>query len=140
MNPPKILLIDDEPNLLTGLAAIMQRAGYLVYTAHNGIDGLRLAQENLPDVIISDVMMPPPNGFELRKRLSQNPETSTIPFIFLTARLAQGDKLAGLQAGADDYITKPFNRDELLARVAAVLRRQEIGRQLGHRDRLMPSN
>ncbi len=140
MDSKKILLIDDEPNLLIGLAAIMQRAGYLVYTANNGTDGLHLAKEKLPDVIVSDVMMPPPNGFELRKRLSRDPETSVIPFIFLTARLAQGDRLAGLEAGADDYITKPFNRDELLARVAAVLRRQEIGRQLGHRDRLMPSN
>ena len=140
MDSKTILLIDDEPNLLIGLAAIMQRAGYLVYTANNGTDGLHLAKEKLPDVIVSDVMMPPPNGFELRKRLSRDPETSVIPFIFLTARLAQGDRLAGLEAGADDYITKPFNRDELLARVAAVLRRQEIGRQLGHRDRLMPSN
>lgn len=140
MEPRKILLIDDEPNLLVGLSAIMQRAGYLVYSAGNGLDGLRLAQEQLPDLIICDVMMPPPNGFELRKRLAQTPATSVIPFIFLTARMAQGDKLAGLEAGADDYITKPFNREELLARVLAVLRRQEIGRQLGHRDRLLASN
>jgi DNA-binding response OmpR family regulator len=136
MRPPTILLIDDEPNLLLGLAAIMQRAGYLVYKAGNGSEGLRLAQEQLPDIIVSDVMMPPPNGLELRKRLSQDSTTAQIPFIFLTARLAQGDRLAGLEVGADDYITKPFNREELVARVAAVLRRQEIGRQQGRRETL----
>lgn len=140
MRGASVLLIDDERNLLLGLAAIMQRAGYLTYTADGGLEGLRLAQEKRPDLIVCDVMMPPPNGLELRKRLARIPETASIPFIFLTARLAQGDRLAGLEAGADDYITKPFNREELLARIAAVLRRQEIGRQLGRSERPEPTD
>ena len=118
-----ILLIDDETNILFGLKLIMSRAGYRVVTAGNGQQGYQTAIENLPDLIISDVMMPPPNGFELRRMLSKNPQTASIPFIFLTARAAQGDKNFGLELGSDDYITKPFDRQELVSRVQAVLRR-----------------
>jgi len=75
--------------------------------------------------------MPPPNGYEVRKILSDDPRTATIPFVFLTARAGQVDKIRGLESGADDYVTKPFNRHELLARVQAILRRSEIGRQKG---------
>jgi len=126
MQLPLILIIDDDDNLLFGLLAVMRREGYQCISASNGRDGLRLAQERLPDLIISDVMMPPPNGFELRKQLSTNPKTIHIPFIFLTARSSQGDKIFGLEAGADDYITKPFDRSELVARVRAVLRRNRV--------------
>jgi DNA-binding response OmpR family regulator len=126
MQLPLILIIDDDDNLLFGLLAVMRREGYQWISANNGKDGLRLAQERLPDLIISDVMMPPPNGFELRKQLSINPKTIHIPFIFLTARAAQGDKIFGLEAGADDYITKPFDRGELVARVRAALRRNRV--------------
>ena len=123
MHPPLILLIDDEENLLFGLSAVLRRAGFVVLTATDGIKGLLVAQTGHPDLIISDVMMPPPNGFEMRKLLSQDPQTSSIPFIFLTARAAQGDKNFGLSIGADDYITKPFDSQELVARISAVLRR-----------------
>ncbi|MDR3574646.1 MAG: response regulator [Anaerolineaceae bacterium] len=123
---PLILIIDDDDNLLFGLLAVMRREGYQCISAANGKDGLKLAQERLPDLIISDVMMPPPNGFELRKQLSQNSKTIHIPFIFLTARTSQGDKIFGLESGADDYITKPFDRGELVARVHAVLRRNHV--------------
>jgi DNA-binding response OmpR family regulator len=129
-----ILLIDDEPNLIIGLSAIMERAGYQMLTANNGDDGLRLAQEHKPDLIICDVMMPSPDGFEFRKLLSKLPDLATVPFIFLTARVAQDDKVYGLERGADDYITKPFNREELLARVKAVLRRGELGRRKGRSE------
>lgn len=128
---PKILLIDDEENLVFGLTSIMRRAGYEVLAATDGANGLCLAQEQKPDLIICDVMMPTPNGFELRKILSLWPDMASIPFIFLTARTGGTDKLRGLKSGADDYMTKPFNRDELLARVEAVLRRNELGRQKG---------
>jgi DNA-binding response OmpR family regulator len=116
-------MIDDEENLLFGLSAVLRRAGFVVLTATDGIKGLLVAQTGHPDLIISDVMMPPPNGFEMRKLLSQDPQTSSIPFIFLTARAAQGDKNFGLSIGADDYITKPFDSQELVARISAVLRR-----------------
>jgi two-component system, sensor histidine kinase and response regulator len=129
-----MLIIDDEENLLFGLKAIMTREGYQVFTASNGSEGLDMIHQTKPQIIICDVMMPPPSGFELRKILAQDPATADIPFIFLTARTSQDDKLSGLEMGADDYITKPFDVQELLARVRAVLRRTEQGRQLGLKE------
>ena len=125
MQVPLILLVDDEANLLLGLSAMMNRAGYRGITASDGNQAYEAARENVPDLIISDVMMPRPNGFELRKLLSQDEHTASIPFIFLTARSAQGDKIFGLDSGADDYVPKPFDREELVARVRAVLRRKK---------------
>lgn len=125
-----MLLVDDEIKLLLGLKAIMTREGYEVISAHNGTDGIRLAREHLPDIIICDVMMPAPNGFEVKRILSSELHTASIPFIFLTARTLEADKIAGLKQGADDYITKPFNADELIARVDSLLRRSDITRQL----------
>ncbi len=128
-----ILIIDDEPALLLGLAAKIRRQGYEVFTASDGQDGLQKARNYLPDLILSDVMMPPPNGFELRRLMEQDPQLASIPFIFLTARTALDDRVNGIRDGADDYITKPFVTEELLARMEAVLRRvrmeQERGRQ-----------
>ena len=130
-----ILIIDDEPALRLGLAAKIKRQGYQVHTACDGREGLQKARECLPDLILSDVMMPPPNGFELRKLMGQDPQLASIPFIFLTARTGVDDRVNGIRDGADDYITKPFETEELLARVEAVLRRvrreQERGREAG---------
>lgn len=106
-----------------GLAATIKRSGYGVITAEDGDKGLQKAKETLPDLILCDIMMPPPNGFELRKLMSLDPKLASIPFIFLTARTDPMDKINGLKEGADDYITKPFVTDELLARIEAVLRR-----------------
>ena len=120
---PTILIVDDEPALLMGLAATIRRHGYSVITATNGGDGLQKAKEALPDLILSDVMMPPPNGFELRKMMSLDSDLASIPFIFLTARSNPEDRVSGIREGADDYITKPFVTEELLARIEAVFRR-----------------
>ena len=120
---PTILIVDDEPALLMGLAATIRRHGYSVITATNGRDGLQKAKEALPDLILSDVMMPPPNGFELRKMMSLDSDLASIPFIFLTARSNPEDRVSGIREGADDYITKPFVTEELLARIEAVFRR-----------------
>ena len=122
-NKPTILIIDDEPALLLGLTAIIRRHGYNVITAADGNEGLRKAREAMPDLILSDVMMPPPNGFELRRLMSLDPILSPIPFIFLTARSNVEDRVSGIREGADDYITKPFETEELIARIEAVLRR-----------------
>lgn len=129
--PRKVLLIDDEKDLLLGLATLLRHAGYEILTASTGTAGLQLAQTAAPDLILCDVMMPSPNGFALKQMLSENPATAHIPFIFLTARTEQIDKIGGLTIGADDYITKPFDRSELLLRIQAVLQRQELGRQRG---------
>lgn len=120
---PTILIIDDEPALLMGLAATIRRQGYTVITAADGNDGLQKAKESRPDMILSDVMMPPPNGFELRRLMSLDPDLASTPFIFLTARSNVEDRVSGIREGADDYITKPFSPQELLARIEAVFRR-----------------
>jgi two-component system, sensor histidine kinase and response regulator len=92
---------------------------------------MKIARETLPDLILSDVMMPPPNGFEMRRMMSQDPLLAPIPFIFLTARSDSVDRISGIRDGADDYITKPYVPDELLARIEAVLRRVERERARG---------
>jgi two-component system sensor histidine kinase/response regulator len=129
-----ILIIDDEPALLMGLAARIKRQGYQVVTASDGSEGLLKARETLPDLILSDVMMPPPNGFELRKLMEQDPRLASIPFIFLTARSGVEDRVNGIRDGADDYITKPFITEELFARIEAVLRRVNTARERGRAE------
>ena len=130
-----ILVIDDEPALRVGLAALIKRQGYDVITASDGYDGLKKAKDVVPDLILSDVMMPPPNGFEVRRLMSQDPQLASIPFIFLTARTDSVDRVNGIRGGADDYITKPYVPDELLARIEAVLRRVEVEQARG-RDQM----
>lgn len=129
-----LLIIDDEEKLVFGLKMILMREGYHVITAKNGEEGLQKAHLSAPDLIICDVMMPPPNGFMIKNILAQDPDLRLTPFIFLTARTAEGDRIAGLNIGADDYICKPFNVDELLARVKAVLRRDRAGREIGRQS------
>ncbi|HKI55249.1 MAG TPA: response regulator [Anaerolineales bacterium] len=128
-----ILVIDDEPALRLGLAAILKRQGYEVCTAVDGLEGIQKARDMLPDLILSDVMMPPPNGFEMRRLMRQDSQLAAIPFIFLTARTGVDDWINGIRDGADDYVTKPYVPAELLVRIEAVLRRvhteQERGRE-----------
>ena len=133
-NDSTILIIDDEPALLLGLAAKIKRQGYHVVTASNGRDGMQKAKEVLPDLILSDVMMPPPNGFELRRLMGQDPHLAPIPFIFLTARNGVEDRVNGIREGADDYIIKPFVTEELFARIEAVLRRVKVEQARGREE------
>jgi signal transduction histidine kinase len=126
-----ILVIDDEPAIRLGLAATIKRYGYSVITAVNGDDGFLKARQFLPDLILSDVMMPDLNGFEMRQQMSEDPLLASIPFIFLTARTANEDRVAGIRNGADDYVTKPFVTEELMARIEAVLRRVETEQERG---------
>lgn len=127
----KVLLIEDDPHQLFAESLILKRFGFEVIAAADGASGLARAREELPDIIVSDIMMPAPNGFELKALLAADPRTAEIPLIFLTARAFQVDKLAALDRGVDDYITKPFQPDELAARIRAVLRRYETGRHQG---------
>jgi signal transduction histidine kinase len=126
-----ILVIDDEPAIRLGLAATIRRYGYSVITAVNGDDGFIKARQSLPDLIVSDVMMPDLNGFEMKQQMSEDPILAPIPFIFLTARTGNEDRVAGIRKGADDYVTKPFVTDELMARIEAVLRRVETEQERG---------
>jgi two-component system alkaline phosphatase synthesis response regulator PhoP len=121
-----ILVIDDEPELVKLLDYNLLKAGYLVLTAKEGEGGLAAARKHAPDAIILDVMMPGLDGWEVCKRLRQDPATSAIPLLMLTAKAEEGDRVLGLELGADDYVTKPFGVRELIARVKALLRRSEV--------------
>ncbi len=124
-----ILLIDDDDTLLSGLSVMIKRAGYNVQVTNKSSEGLRLAKEKQPHLIICDVIMPYPNGFELRQLLENDPVTSNIPFIFLMSHHSQREKVSGLDAGADDYIIKPFDNQELMACINGTLRRSRRERE-----------
>lgn len=139
---PVILIVEDEAAIRKGLSSALARQGYRVITAENGRDAILKAVEHHPDLIISDVMMPILDGFEMRKKMGDDPYLASIPLIFLTARTTIEDRVLGIRGGADDYVTKPFEVEELVARVEAVLRRVrtererglELARQFGRED------
>lgn len=118
-----LLIVEDDASIRMGLSAAMTRKGYRVITAENGSDAIFKAQENHPDLIVSDVMMPVLDGFEMKKRLDADPELASIPLIYLTARTSVEDRVAGIRGGGDDYMVKPFDVEELAVRIEAVLRR-----------------
>jgi DNA-binding response OmpR family regulator/predicted Ser/Thr protein kinase len=118
-----VLVIDDEKDLVEILRYNLEREGFEVLTSYDGESGFSLALERKPDVILLDRMMPGPDGLEICRRLREEPRTADLPVIFLTAKTAEGDRIGGLEAGADDYVTKPFSPRELVARVRARLRR-----------------
>jgi len=123
--PKTILVIDDEPELVKLLDYNLSKAGYLVISAKDGESGLAAARKHAPDAIILDIMMPGVDGWEVCKRLRQDPATAALPLLMLTAKGEEGDRVLGLELGADDYVTKPFGVRELIARVKALLRRLE---------------
>ena len=121
MNRKVILIVEDDPNIRLGLEDNLNLEGYQVLSAPDGVNGLKSAMENEIDLLILDIMLPGMNGFEIcRKIKTEKPE---LPVIMLTARGSEMDKVAGLDIGADDYITKPFSIPELLARIRAAFRR-----------------
>ena len=123
--PARLLLVDDEPGLRTAVQAYLEDEGFDVTTAVDGLDGWEKAQALLPDLVLSDVMMPRLDGYGLLKRLRADERLGGTPVIFLTAKGMTADRIEGFQAGVDDYIPKPFDPDELVARVRNVVRRQE---------------
>ncbi len=121
-----VLLVDDEKMITDPLTRALTRAGYQVLVAHNGRDGLELAREKQPNVVVLDVLMPQMDGWEVCQKLRQ---TSTVPILMLTALGDEVDRILGLELGADDYLTKPFSTRELIARLKALLRRVELDRR-----------
>jgi two-component system OmpR family response regulator len=119
----RLLVVDDEPNILELLSASLRFAGFEVATAADGDEALRVARSFQPDLVVLDVMMPGIDGFTVVRRLRS--EGRYVPVLFLTARDATEDKVTGLTLGGDDYVTKPFSLEEILARIRAVLRRAE---------------
>ncbi len=127
MNPTRILLVDDDHELVRSLRASLIQEGYEIITAPNGLEGLQTAHHTQPDLIVLDVNMPWMDGLELcrRLRLDADAHLRQIPIIFLTARDSLDERVAGLDEGADDYLTKPFQAKELKARIRAILRRRD---------------
>ena len=120
---PLILVVEDEAALVTLLRYNLEREGFRVAAAGDGEEALLLAREQKPDLVLLDWMLPLLSGLEVCRQLRRNPDTRNVPIIMLTARGEEGDKLRGLDSGADDYVTKPFSPSELVARVRAALRR-----------------
>lgn len=121
----KILVVDDEPVLVETIAYNLEQAGYQVTTAADGSSALQAARREVPDLIILDIMLPEMDGLEVCRQLRRESSTATTPIMMLTAKSDEIDKVVGLEVGADDYVTKPFGRRELLARVRALLRRSD---------------
>jgi DNA-binding response OmpR family regulator len=121
---PLVLAADDDEDILGLVAFRLERAGYTVLQARDGEEALALAVQELPDLAVLDVMMPKLDGFELTRRLRAEEATSRMPIILLTARAQDADVQRGFDAGADDYLRKPFSPNELRARVQAILGRR----------------
>lgn len=118
-----ILVVDDEPDLVELISYNLSQQGHTVLTANNGVDAIEHAKARQPDLVVLDVMMPELNGIEVAKRLRAQTETASVPIIMLTAKTEESHEIEGLDAGADDYITKPFSMQVLLARIDAMARR-----------------
>jgi DNA-binding response OmpR family regulator len=135
----KILVVDDEPVLVETIAYNLEQAGYQVTTAADGASALEIARREPLDLVILDIMLPEMDGLEVCRQLRREGLTATTPIMMLTARGDEIDKVVGLEVGADDYVTKPFGRRELLARVRALLRRAEYTPvQVKHTDQNSP--
>ncbi len=125
MTSQRILLIDDNYQLVQGIQNSLKDEGYEIVTAANGLDGLKAARRHRPNLIILDINMPWMDGLEVCRRLREDGQLRKLPILFLTSRNAVEDRVTGLDCGADDYLAKPFNTAELKARVRALLRRNQ---------------
>lgn len=132
MSRKKVLVVDDEQHIVELIQFNLENSGFDVLTSDNGEDAMKIAIEEVPDVIILDLMLPGIDGFEACKKIRSHEKTGKIPIIMLTAKSEETDKVLGLELGADDYLTKPFSVRELVARIKAVLRRfEEIPKEAG---------
>ncbi len=117
----KILIVDDEQDIVESLKFVLEASDFVCYCAYNGEDGLKLAKELVPDLIILDVMMPKINGYKISRLLKYDNKYKNIPIIMITARSQEEDKLIGEETGADEYITKPFDLNEVVNKVKKYL-------------------
>ena len=141
----KVLIIEDNNDIRENVVEILELAGYEVFAASNGKAGVELAQKNLPDIILCDIMMPELDGYGVLYLLNKNPQLTTIPFIFLTAKAERIDLRKGMEMGADDYLTKPFDDMELLNAIESRLKKKETqedfySRSLDHLSKLVAKN
>jgi DNA-binding response OmpR family regulator len=126
-----ILIVDDEPHLAFLLAEVLAEAGYDAHAIDNGHDALETVRRDPPDLMLLDVQMPGLDGFEVATRLKADPATASIPIIMLSAMAGRGARVIGLESGAEEYLAKPFDRVELLARVRNLLRLRENAMDAG---------
>lgn len=119
--PKKLLIADDEPHIIKILEIRLKKAGYEVKTADSGESALARIKEVKPDLIVLDVMMPPPNGFQLCRMLKDDPQYKEIPVILLTAKASESDQFWGMESGASVYITKPYAPEDLLGKIRELL-------------------
>ena len=117
----KILIVEDDPGVLRATSFILEKEGYQIITAQDGLEGLKKAKEDNPDLLILDVMLPGIDGFEICHSLRSEPQTADMPILMFSAKGQESDKATGLKMGADDYITKPVDREVLIERVASWL-------------------
>ncbi len=123
MPAPTVLVVEDDPVILRLLEVNFELEGFAVLLAHDGAEGIEVARQQKPDVIVSDIMMPHTSGLELLTTLKGDPDTKAIPIILLSAKAQTSDLKTGMDAGADDYVTKPFEPLDLVERVNALLSR-----------------
>jgi DNA-binding NarL/FixJ family response regulator len=121
----KIVVIEDQPQMRRNIAFMLEMEQFEVFAAENGREGLELVRQHKPDLVICDVMMPQVDGYAVLEQLRKEPETATLPFIFLTAKGDKPDVRQGMNLGADDYLTKPVGRVDLLAAIRSRLARQQ---------------
>jgi two-component system alkaline phosphatase synthesis response regulator PhoP len=119
----RVLVVDDDKEIVRILRAYLEKAGYNVLTAHDGETALHVIRSDRPDLVVLDLMLPDRDGWDITRIVRADPGLSSLPIVMLTARVEGDDKILGLDIGADDYIPKPFNPHEVVARVRAVLRR-----------------
>ena len=134
-NPPTILIVDDQPSVRTVLDGVLAGEGYQLVFAHDGLEALKMVAELTPDLILLDVMMPQMDGFEVCTRLRANPKVAEVPIIMLTALDDHQSLLRGIEAGADDFLSKPFNHAELQSRIRTITRLNRYRRLLAERTK-----
>ena len=122
----RILVVDDDRDIVRLVRSYLEKAGYEILTANDGETALRLMKVEKPQLLILDLMLPDRDGWDVAKEVRADPQIGSTPIIMLTARVEDNDKIVGLEIGADDYITKPFNPREVVARVRALLRRTQM--------------
>ena len=125
MSHERILVVDDDREIVRLLRGYLEQAGFVVSVAYEGVSALAILRDLHPDVLLLDLMLPDMDGWEVTRRIRSDASLAATPIIMITARVEDTDKILGLELGADDYITKPFNPREVLARVRALLRRQQ---------------
>jgi two-component system, OmpR family, alkaline phosphatase synthesis response regulator PhoP len=123
----RILVVDDDHDIVRLIKAYLEKAGYLVMSAYDGETALHILRRDCPDLLVLDLMLPDRDGWDLTRLIRADATLAETPIIMLTARVEDSDKIVGLEIGADDYITKPFNPREVVARVRALLRRSQVG-------------